>query len=142
MRACVRACVRVSEFVVRVIISTHLVRSVSFLPAAECEGRHRSSLQEARDTLRLVERASESDLPRKTELMGTLYSLIGNSYFEMKDYNRALKYYTLDGNVAKDGSVKTEVANVLFRANMSMLSSVQMSDMLYFMLLFLYCFCS
>lgn len=53
-------------------------------------------------TLRTVAKCSESDLPRKMELMATLYSLIGNAHFEMKDYNNALKYYKMDADVAKD----------------------------------------
>ena len=72
-------------------------------PVAESNGQYKTSLQEATDTLKTVERCSESDLPRKTELIATLYSLIGNAHFEMNDYNKALKYYQMDGDLATDG---------------------------------------
>ena len=91
---------RKSPYIIYVITKGYLH------PAAESQGQYKTSLQEATDTLKTVERCSESELPRKTELMATLYSLIGNAHFEMNDYNKALKYYKMDGDLATDGYVK------------------------------------
>ena len=78
-----------------------ILRSLEEIDQALAEGEPESSLSKAQATLKTVQSLGPESVPNKAEVVGNLYSCIGNAYLEMENYDEALKYHDKDLKAAK-----------------------------------------
>ena len=78
-----------------------ILRSLEEIDQALADGDPESSLSKAQSTLKTVQSLGPESVPNKAEVVGNLYSCIGNAYLEMEQYDEALKYHEKDLKAAK-----------------------------------------
>ena len=78
-----------------------VLRSLEEIDEALAEGNPESSLTKAQSTLKTVQSLGADSLPNKAEVVGNLYSCIGNAYLEMENFDEAFKYHEKDLKGAK-----------------------------------------
>ena len=78
-----------------------VLRSLEEIDEALADGDPESSLTKAQAALKTVQSLDADNLPNKAEVMGNLYSCIGNAYLEMDNFDEALKYHEKDLKGAK-----------------------------------------
>lgn len=78
-----------------------ILRSLEEIDQALADGDPENSLTKAQSTLKTVQSLGADSVPNKAEVVGNLYSCIGNAYLEMDNYDEALKYHEKDLKAAK-----------------------------------------
>lgn len=78
-----------------------ILRSLEEIDQALADGDPETSLNKAQSTLKTVQSLGAESVPNKAEVIGNLYSCIGNAHLEMENYEEALKYHEKDLKAAK-----------------------------------------
>lgn len=69
---------------------------------AQTDGRYEDSLEKAKNTLKLVDNASDDEIQNKAELKASLHSSIGNAYLELGKTNQAMDHHLIDLDLARE----------------------------------------
>nr|XP_058952068.1 outer dynein arm-docking complex subunit 4-like [Pocillopora verrucosa] len=78
-----------------------ILRSLEEIDQALADGDPETSLNKAQSTLKTVQSLGAESVPNKAEVVGNLYSCIGNAHLEMENYEEALKFHEKDLKAAK-----------------------------------------
>ncbi|XP_066498266.1 outer dynein arm-docking complex subunit 4 [Hoplias malabaricus] len=83
----------------------YILKNLEEIDAALSTGNAESSLKKARDVLKTVQGWSEEDLPDKKEVLGNLYSCIGNALMDLGDMDKALDNHIKDLELAQQSKL-------------------------------------
>ena len=78
-----------------------MFKSYCFLFSDLNEGKYNLCLKRCQKALDFIRRQLYSDLSNRDEFEATVYSFMGNAYFEMEDFPSALEHHKRDLEIAK-----------------------------------------
>ncbi|XP_029109782.1 outer dynein arm-docking complex subunit 4 [Scleropages formosus] len=87
--------------------------SLEEIDTALASGNTGGSLKKAREVLKVVQGWSEEAVPNKTEVLGNLYSCIGNALIEMGEMEKALESHQKDLHLAREGKLRDAKSRAL-----------------------------
>ncbi|XP_052813789.1 outer dynein arm-docking complex subunit 4-like isoform X4 [Mya arenaria] len=90
-----------------------VLNNLEKIEEAQSEGRYQESLELAKNTLKLVENASEEDIQNKPELIASLNSSIGNAYLELNKLNQSMDYHQRDLDIAREHNLEDAKSRAL-----------------------------
>ncbi|XP_028841969.1 tetratricopeptide repeat protein 25-like isoform X1 [Denticeps clupeoides] len=79
----------------------YILSSCQDIDAALSVGNATGSLKKAREVLKKVQGFSEGDLPQKSEVLGSIYSCIGNALMDLGQMDEALENHQKDLELAE-----------------------------------------
>uniref|UniRef100_A0AAY4CRB7 Outer dynein arm-docking complex subunit 4 n=1 Tax=Denticeps clupeoides TaxID=299321 RepID=A0AAY4CRB7_9TELE len=79
----------------------YILSSFQDIDAALSVGNATGSLKKAREVLKKVQGFSEGDLPQKSEVLGSIYSCIGNALMDLGQMDEALENHQKDLELAE-----------------------------------------
>ncbi|XP_062874814.1 outer dynein arm-docking complex subunit 4 [Trichomycterus rosablanca] len=80
---------------------TYILKNLEKIDAALTAGNTESALKKTREVLKTVQGWSEDALPNKSEVLGHLYSYIGNALMDLGDMNTSLDNHLKDLQLAQ-----------------------------------------
>uniref|UniRef100_A0A3B4DE83 Outer dynein arm-docking complex subunit 4 n=1 Tax=Pygocentrus nattereri TaxID=42514 RepID=A0A3B4DE83_PYGNA len=83
----------------------YILKNLEEIDAALSAGNANGSLKKARDVLKTVQGWSEEALPNKSEVLGNLYSCIGNALMDLGDMDKALDNHLKDLELAQQSKL-------------------------------------
>ncbi|XP_053386102.1 outer dynein arm-docking complex subunit 4-like isoform X4 [Mercenaria mercenaria] len=90
-----------------------VLRNLEEIDEAQTQGKHQESLEKAKNTLTIVQNASDDEIQNKPELMASLYSSIGNCYLELNKLNQAMDYHNRDLDIAREYNLEDAKSRAL-----------------------------
>ncbi|KAL4657772.1 tetratricopeptide repeat protein 25 [Arapaima gigas] len=93
--------------------ATFSLLSLEEIDAALASGNAEASLKKAREVLRVVQGWSEETVPNKLEVLGNLYSCIGNALIELGHMDKALESHQKDLQLAREGKLRDAKSRAL-----------------------------
>ncbi|KAF7697885.1 outer dynein arm-docking complex subunit 4 [Silurus meridionalis] len=91
----------------------YILKSLEELDTELTAGSAANSLRKAREVLKVVKSRSAKDLPNKTEVMGSLYSYIGNALIDLGNMDKALENHLKDLELAQQGKLTDSKSRAL-----------------------------
>lgn len=79
-----------------------ILKNLEKIDAYLAEGKAQESLELTNATMSIVEKMSLEILPNKDDILANLFSCKGNSYLEMGDLKKALRFHQEDYEISKD----------------------------------------
>uniref|UniRef100_A0A8C5STL7 Outer dynein arm-docking complex subunit 4 n=1 Tax=Laticauda laticaudata TaxID=8630 RepID=A0A8C5STL7_LATLA len=83
-------------------VARYILKSMEDIDMLLTSGCPERSCQKAEQVLKKIQSWSDDEIPNRSELVGNLYSCIGNAYIEMGNMMAALQSHRLDLDIAKE----------------------------------------
>ncbi|XP_026180953.1 outer dynein arm-docking complex subunit 4 [Mastacembelus armatus] len=90
-----------------------LLKSLNEIDTELTSGNAERSLKKAEEVMKIVQKWSEREVPNKKEVLGNLYSCIGNALIELGDMDNALNHHQKDLEMAKQCKLQEAMSRAL-----------------------------
>ncbi|XP_074835114.1 outer dynein arm-docking complex subunit 4 isoform X2 [Carettochelys insculpta] len=94
-------------------VARYILKSMEDIDMLLTSGCPEGSCKKAEQVLKTIQGWSEEELPNKSELIGNLYSCIGNAQIEMGQMGEALQSHTMDLEIARENDLPDAISRAL-----------------------------
>ncbi|XP_053121967.1 outer dynein arm-docking complex subunit 4 isoform X3 [Hemicordylus capensis] len=94
-------------------VARYILKSMEDIDMLLTSGCPERSCQKAEQVLKKIQGWSDEEIPNKSELVGNLYSCIGNAQIEMGNMAMALQSHRMDLDVAKENNLTDAISRAL-----------------------------
>uniref|UniRef100_A0A8C6XQ82 Outer dynein arm-docking complex subunit 4 n=1 Tax=Naja naja TaxID=35670 RepID=A0A8C6XQ82_NAJNA len=94
-------------------VARYILKSMEDIDMLLTSGCPERSCQKAEQVLKKIQSWSDDEIPNRSELVGNLYSCIGNAYIEMGNMMAALQSHRLDLDIAKENNLTDAISRAL-----------------------------
>ncbi|KAM6450237.1 outer dynein arm-docking complex subunit 4 isoform 2-T2 [Liasis olivaceus] len=94
-------------------VARYILKSMEDIDMLLTSGCPERSCQKAEHVLKKIQGWSDDEIPNRSELVGNLYSCIGNAHIEMGNMMAALQSHRLDLDIAKENNLTDAISRAL-----------------------------
>ncbi|XP_048374198.1 outer dynein arm-docking complex subunit 4 isoform X2 [Sphaerodactylus townsendi] len=94
-------------------VARYILKSMEDIDMLLTSGCPERSCQKAEQMLKKIHGWSDDEIPNRSELLGNLYSCIGNAHIEMGNMGAALQSHQLDLDVARENDLTDAISRAL-----------------------------
>ncbi|XP_013908169.1 PREDICTED: tetratricopeptide repeat protein 25 [Thamnophis sirtalis] len=94
-------------------VARYILKSMEDIDILLTSGCPERSFQKAEQVLKKIQSWSDDEIPNRSELVGNLYSCIGNAHIEMGNMMEALQSHRLDLDIAKENNLTDAISRAL-----------------------------
>ncbi|KAK9396852.1 tetratricopeptide repeat protein 25 [Crotalus adamanteus] len=94
-------------------VARYILKSMEDIDMLLTSGCPERSCQKAEQVLKKIQSWSDDEIPNRSELVGNLYSCIGNAHIEMGNMMAALQSHRLDLDIAKENNLTDAISRAL-----------------------------
>ncbi|XP_054849425.1 outer dynein arm-docking complex subunit 4-like isoform X2 [Eublepharis macularius] len=94
-------------------VARYILKSMEDIDMLLTSGCPERSCQKAEQVLKKIQGWSDDEIPNRSELVGNLYSCIGNAQIEMGNMGAALQSHQLDLDIARENDLTDAISRAL-----------------------------
>ncbi|XP_060137081.1 outer dynein arm-docking complex subunit 4 isoform X2 [Zootoca vivipara] len=94
-------------------VARYILKSMEDIDMLLTSGSPERSCQKAEQVLKKIQGWSDEEIPNRSELVGNLYSCIGNAQIEMGNMAAALQSHQVDLDIAKENNLTDAISRAL-----------------------------
>ncbi|XP_061444908.1 outer dynein arm-docking complex subunit 4 isoform X1 [Rhineura floridana] len=94
-------------------VARYILKSMEDIDMLLTSGSPERSCQRAEQVLKKIQGWSDDEIPNRSELVGNLYSCIGNAQIEMGNMGAALQSHRVDLDIAKENNLTDAISRAL-----------------------------
>nr|XP_056720662.1 outer dynein arm-docking complex subunit 4 [Euleptes europaea] len=94
-------------------VARYILKSMEDIDMLLTSGCPERSCQKAEQVLKKIQGWSDDEIPNRSELLGNLYSCIGNAQIEMGNMGAALQSHRLDLDIARENDLTDAISRAL-----------------------------
>ncbi|XP_020667341.3 outer dynein arm-docking complex subunit 4 [Pogona vitticeps] len=94
-------------------VARYILKSMEDIDMLLTSGCPERSIQKAEQVLKKIQGWSDDEIPNRSELVGNLYSCVGNAQIEMGNIEAALQSHRVDLDIARENNLTDAISRAL-----------------------------